>query len=69
MGSALEAAYGDQPVSRRHGCDACSVTWFGPEGRCWVCGADTDADGSVVAVAVAPVLDSQVGVADADRLA
>ena len=37
-GSGIEAAYGQEPDGRLHGCPACSVTWFGVDDRCWVCG-------------------------------
>jgi len=48
VGTGIEEAYGRDPDGRLHGCPACSVTWFGPEDRCWVCGG-TD-DGPVVMV-------------------
>jgi hypothetical protein len=46
--SGIEAAYGEEPDGRLHGCPACSVTWFGVDDRCWVCGAA--AAGPVVVV-------------------
>jgi len=46
--SGIEEAYGQEPAGRLHGCPACSVTWFGDDDRCWVCGAE--AAGVVVAV-------------------
>jgi hypothetical protein len=46
--SGIEEAYGAEPDGRLHGCPLCSVTWFGPDPRCWVCG-DT-ADGPVTVV-------------------
>jgi len=46
--SGIEQAYGREPSGQLHGCPACNVTWFGPENRCWVCGAT--ADGPVTAV-------------------
>jgi len=46
--SRIEDAYGQEPGARPHGCPGCNVTWFGPDDRCWVCGAA--ADGPVVAV-------------------
>ena len=48
MESGIEAAYGREPDGRLHGCPACSVTWFGAEDRCWVCGGS--GDGPVVVV-------------------
>ena len=36
--TSLEEAYGAEPPGRLHGCPACSVTWFGDDDRCWVCG-------------------------------
>ncbi len=38
MESGIEEAYGQEPDGRLHGCPACSVTWFGGDDRCWVCG-------------------------------
>ena len=35
-----------QSDGRLRGCPACSVTWFGADDRCWVCGGT--ADGPVV---------------------
>jgi hypothetical protein len=46
--SAIEAAYGQEPDGRLHGCPACSVTWFGVDQACWVCGGT--GDGPVVVV-------------------
>jgi hypothetical protein len=42
VGWGIEEAYGSQPAGRLHGCPACSVTWFGAEDRCWVCGGTLD---------------------------
>jgi hypothetical protein len=44
----IEAAYGQELDCRLRGCPACNVTWFGAEGRCWVCGGT--AEGPVVVV-------------------
>jgi hypothetical protein len=38
MGTAIEDAYCGDPDGRLRGCDSCSVTWFGSDDRCWVCG-------------------------------
>ena len=46
--SGIEEAYGEESDGRLHGCTACSVTWFGVDDRCWVCGQAVD--GPVVAV-------------------
>jgi hypothetical protein len=46
--SSIEEAYGQEPDGRLHGCPSCSVTWFGTENRCWVCGGPDD--GPVVVV-------------------
>ena len=46
--SRMEEAYGREPGGSLHGCPDCNVTWFGPDNRCWVCGAT--ADGPVTAV-------------------
>jgi hypothetical protein len=46
--SGIDVAYGREPDERLHGCRVCSVTWFGLDERCWVCGGP--ADGPVVAV-------------------
>jgi hypothetical protein len=40
--SGIEKAYGCEPEERLHGCPACSVTWFGTDGHCWVCGRPAD---------------------------
>jgi hypothetical protein len=40
--SGIEEAYADEPDGRLHGCPACSVTWFGVDDRCWVCGVAVD---------------------------
>ena len=48
MESRIEEAYGQEPEGRLQGCPACSVTWFGTDQRCWVCGGP--AEGPVVAV-------------------
>jgi hypothetical protein len=48
MESGIEEAYGQEPGDRLHGCPACSVTWFGCDDRCWVCGGHDD--GPVVVV-------------------
>ena len=48
MESSIELAYGHEPDGRLHGCGPCSVTWFGRDDRCWVCGAR--ADGPVAGV-------------------
>jgi len=44
----IEKAYGDEPDGRLHGCPTCSVTWFGVDARCWVCGQEVE--GPVAAV-------------------
>lgn len=44
----IEEAYGREPADRLHGCQACNVTWFGAENRCWVC--DGTIEGPVEAV-------------------
>jgi hypothetical protein len=36
--SGIDEAYGQEPEGQLHGCPACSVTWFGADARCWVCG-------------------------------
>jgi len=46
--SGIDEAYGDEPDGRLHGCPACSVTWFGLDDRCWVCGRAVE--GPVMAV-------------------
>jgi len=46
--SRIEEAYGEEPDGRLHGCPACSVSWFGADDRCWVCGEA--ADGPVATV-------------------
>ena len=38
MDSVIEEAYGQEPEDRLRGCAGCSVTWFGTEDSCWVCG-------------------------------
>ena len=48
MESGIDEAYGQEPVDRLHGCPACSVTWYGHDDRCWVCGGRDD--GPVVVV-------------------
>ena len=48
VGSGIEKAYGLESVDRLHGCPSCSVTWFGPENRCWVCDATTEGPVEVV---------------------
>ena len=48
MESGIEIAYGQEPDAQLFGCRACSVTWFGLDERCWVCGGL--ADGPVVTV-------------------
>ncbi len=40
--SGIEEAYGEEPDGSLHGCPACSVTWFGVDARCWVCGQAVD---------------------------
>jgi hypothetical protein len=47
MQSGIELAYGNEPEGQLLGCSACSVTWFGTDRRCWVCGGP--ADGPVAA--------------------
>ena len=42
MESGIEIAYGQEPEGQLLGCSACSVTWFGTDGRCWVCGGPAD---------------------------
>lgn len=42
VASTIEAAYGEEPDGQLHGCPACSVTWFGTDRRCWVCGGPAD---------------------------
>jgi hypothetical protein len=46
--SGIEEAYGQEPDGRLQGCPACSVTWFGTDQPCWVCGGP--AEGAVVTV-------------------
>jgi len=46
--SGIDAAYGQEPDGRLHGCPACSVTWFGVSDRCWVCGQAVDGPVSTV---------------------
>ena len=46
--SGIDEAYGQEPDGRLHGCPVCSVTWFGADEGCWVCGGP--ADGPVVVV-------------------
>jgi hypothetical protein len=46
--SGIELAYGQEPGGQWRGCSACSVTWFGTDARCWVCGGP--ADGPVAGV-------------------
>ncbi len=48
MESGIELAYGQEPDGQLLGCSACSVTWFGTDRRCWVCGGP--ADGCVAGV-------------------
>lgn len=48
MTSVIEESYGQEPDGRLHGCPVCSVTWFGVEDRCWVCGGTVE--GPVVVV-------------------
>jgi hypothetical protein len=36
--SGIEKAYGIEPDGQLLGCSACSVTWFGTDRQCWVCG-------------------------------
>ena len=48
MDSEIELAYGQEPDGQLLGCSACSVTWFGTDRRCWVCGGPDD--GAVVGV-------------------
>jgi len=40
--SGIEDAYGREPDGRLRGCPVCSVTWFGSDDRCWVCGGTAD---------------------------
>jgi hypothetical protein len=40
--SGIEIAYGSEPDGQLLGCSACSVTWFGTDQRCWVCGGAAD---------------------------
>lgn len=46
--SGIDEAYGDEPDGCLRGCPACSVTWFGVDDRCWVCGRAVE--GPVAAV-------------------
>jgi hypothetical protein len=46
--SGIEDAYGREPEDRLHGCRSCSVTWFGAESRCWVCGGADEGPVEVV---------------------
>jgi hypothetical protein len=46
--SGIEDAYGAEPDGQLHGCPQCSVTWFGPDDRCWVCGSTADGPVTVV---------------------
>ena len=48
VNSGIEEAYGREPVNRLHGCPACSVTWFGSDDRCWVCGGRDDGPVAIV---------------------
>ena len=48
MESGIEEAYGAEADGRLQSCPDCSVTWFGPDDRCWVCGAT--AEGPVMVV-------------------
>ncbi|HZQ79824.1 MAG TPA: hypothetical protein VFE55_21020 [Acidimicrobiia bacterium] len=48
MESQMDEAYGQEPGARLHACLGCNVTWYGPDDRCWVCGAS--AAGPVPAV-------------------
>ena len=48
MESGIEEAYGQEPEGQLHGCPVCSVTWFGTDQCCWVCGRP--ADGPVAGV-------------------
>ncbi|MCA1845218.1 MAG: hypothetical protein LC792_18905 [Actinobacteria bacterium] len=48
MESGIEAAYGQEPNGRLHGCPACNVTWFGIDGHCWVCGRAVEGPVAVV---------------------
>jgi hypothetical protein len=57
--SGIEAAYGQEPDERLHGCPACDVSWFGVDAHCWVCG-DLCASCYPSAVLLVPVLDGQV---------
>ena len=46
--SGIDEAYGQEPDGRLHGCPVCSVTWFGADERCWVCGGSADGPVAVV---------------------
>jgi hypothetical protein len=46
--SGIELAYGQEPDGELLGCCACSVTWFGTDRRCWVCGGPADGPAAVV---------------------
>lgn len=48
MESVIHDAYAAEPDQRLRGCPGCSVTWFGADDRCWVCGGT--AEGPVVVV-------------------
>jgi hypothetical protein len=46
--SGIERAYGHDLDGQLYGCGSCSVTWFGFEDRCWVCGGPADGPAAVV---------------------
>jgi hypothetical protein len=46
--SGIEEAYGREPDVQLHGCPVCSVTWFGADERCWVCGGTANGPVAVV---------------------
>jgi len=59
MPDPIEAAYGQEPDERLHGCAACNVTWFGVDAHCWVCGGPC-ASCFPGTASVVPVFDGQV---------
>jgi hypothetical protein len=42
VASGIEEAYGREPEDRLRGCPCCSVSWFGTDERCWICGGRGD---------------------------
>lgn len=48
MESGIETAYGQEPDGQVLGCSPCSVTWFGTDRCCWVCGRPADGPAVIV---------------------